>query len=132
MGSTGLFSSTAAVLVRGGISAVAAMQYEISDRAAIAFSRGFYGALARGRAVDDAVSSGRVAIVGLSGRTLEWVTPVLYLRGHDSHLFTLPTTPPPGRQATRRDSHQRGLSPPGVCAHTPIRSRVVMFVPPRI
>ena len=87
---TDLFSGTAAALARGGVSAVAAMQYEISDSAAIAFSRGFYSALARGRAVDDAVSSGRVAIVGLSGRTLEWVTPVLYLRDRDGHLFTMP------------------------------------------
>ena len=78
--------------MRGGVSAVAGMQYEISDLAAIAFSRGFYGAVARGRGVDDAVSSGRAAIVGLSGRTLEWVTPVLYLRGRDSHLFTMPAS----------------------------------------
>ncbi len=80
----------AATLVRGGITAVAAMQYAITDPAAIAFSHGFYGAIARGRGVDEAVSSGRVAILGLSGRTLEWVTPVLYLRGRDSHLFTVP------------------------------------------
>lgn len=98
VGVTDLFSGTAAALVRGGVSAVAAMQYEISDRAAVAFARGFYGAIAHGRGVDDAVSSGRVAIVGLSGRTLEWVTPVLYLRGRDSHLFTMPALPPSGRQ----------------------------------
>jgi WD40 repeat protein len=88
-GVSDLFSGTAATLVRGGVSAVVAMQYEISDPAAIAFARGFYAAIARGRGVDDAVSSGRVAILGLGDRTLEWVTPVLYLRGHDSHLFTL-------------------------------------------
>ncbi len=87
-----LFSGTAAALVRGGVSAVVAMQYAISDLAAAAFSRGFYAAIARGRGVDDAVSSGRVGILGLSDRTLEWITPVLYLRGHDSQLFTL-TTP---------------------------------------
>ena len=63
---TNLFSGTAAALVRGGVSAVVAMQYEISDPAAVAFARGFYGALARGRGVDEAVSSGRVAIVGLN------------------------------------------------------------------
>jgi hypothetical protein len=85
-----LFSGTAAALVRGGVSAVAAMQYEISDPAAVAFCRGFYGAIARGRGVDEAVTSGRVAIIGLSGRTLEWVTPVLYLRGRNSRLFTMP------------------------------------------
>ncbi len=89
-GPANLFSGTAAALVRGGVSAVAAMQYAISDPAAVAFCRGFYGAIARGRGVDEAVTSGRVAIVGLSGRTLEWVTPVLYLRGRDSRLFTMP------------------------------------------
>jgi hypothetical protein len=90
-GITSLFSGTAAALVRGGMSAVAAMQYKISDPAAVAFTRGFYGAVARGRGIDDAVSSGRVAILGLSRQTLEWVTPVLYLRGHDSRLFTMAT-----------------------------------------
>ena len=88
-GASDLFSGTAAALVRGGVSAVAAMQYEISDEAATAFARGFYAAIARGRGVDDAVSSGRVAILGLSERTLEWVTPVLCLRGLDSRLFTM-------------------------------------------
>jgi CHAT domain len=86
-GVTDLFSGTAATLVRGGVSAVAAMQYEISDPAAVAFARGFYTAIAHGRGVDDAVSSGRVSILGISNRTLEWVTPVLYLRGDDSRLF---------------------------------------------
>jgi CHAT domain/WD domain, G-beta repeat len=89
-GASDLFSGTAAALVRGGVSAVAAMQYEISDPAAVAFARGFYAAIARGRGVDDAISSGRVAILGTGDRTLEWVTPVLYLRGHDTRLFTLP------------------------------------------
>jgi WD40 repeat protein len=93
-GITDLFSGTAAALVRGGVTAVAAMQYEITDHAAIAFARGLYGAIARDRGVDEAISSGRVAILGLSGKTLEWVTPVLYLRGNDSHLFTVPAPRP--------------------------------------
>ena len=93
-GASDLFSGTAAALVRAGVSAVAAMQYEISDSAAVAFARGFYAAIARGRGVDDAVSSGRVAILGTGDRTLEWVTPVLYLRGHDSRLFTVQAPPP--------------------------------------
>jgi CHAT domain len=84
-----LFSNTAASLVRGGIRAVTAMQYQISDTAAAAFARGFYSALARGRGIDEAVSSGRVAIIGLGGRTLEWITPVLYQSGHSSRLFIL-------------------------------------------
>jgi hypothetical protein len=85
-----LFSGTAAALVRSGVAAVTAMQYAISDLAAVAFSRGFYTALAHGRGVDEAVSAGRVGILGTSGRTLEWVTPVMYLRGSDARLFTVP------------------------------------------
>ena len=82
-----LFAGTAAALVRGGVTAVAAMQYAITDPAAAAFTQGFYAATAHGRGVDDAISSGRVAIIGTSDQTLEWVTPVLYLRGEDAHLF---------------------------------------------
>jgi len=82
-----LFSATAVTLMRGGVSAVVAMQYEISDPAAVLFTRGFYRAITNGRGIDEAVSSGRVAIMGLGARTLEWMTPVLYLRGHDAHLF---------------------------------------------
>ena len=42
-----VFSSAAAVLIRRGIPAVVAMQYDISDGAAIDFARGLYTALAR-------------------------------------------------------------------------------------
>jgi WD40 repeat protein len=108
-GTGDLFSGTAAALVRGGIPAVTAMQYEISDGAAIAFTRGFYAALARGRGVDDAVSSGRVAVLGTSDRTLEWVTPVLYLRGNQSRLFALPAAASDGdREATASPGTGRG------------------------
>lgn len=84
---TDLFSATATALVQGGISAVTAMQYAISDNSAAAFARGFYTAVAHGRGVDDAVTSGRVAILGTNDYTLEWLTPVLYLRGRDAQLF---------------------------------------------
>jgi CHAT domain/VHL beta domain len=100
-----LFSSTATTLIQGGVSAVAAMQYAISDPAAVAFARGFYFAIAHGRGVDDAVSSGRVAILGTSDATLEWVTPVLYLRGQETHLFTLPSGSEAGR--TRDDAERK-------------------------
>ena len=88
-GVSDLFAGTAAALVRGGVSAVAAMQWPISDGAACAFARGFYTAIAHGRGVDDATRSGRVAILGTHAGTLEWVTPVMYLRGRDSRLFIL-------------------------------------------
>jgi hypothetical protein len=88
-GAHDLFSATAAILVRGGVSAVAAMQFEITDAAAIEFCRGFYTAIARGRGIDEAARSGRVAILGTGSRTLEWITPVLYLRSLDAHLFAV-------------------------------------------
>ena len=98
-GPTDLFSGTAAALARSGIRAVAAMQFPISDPAALAFARGFYTALAHDRGVDEAVRSGRIGILGGGRGTLEWVTPVLYLRG-DGHLFDLvgPAVGPPPEQ----------------------------------
>lgn len=92
-GTLDLFSGTAAALAHSGIRAVAAMQYSISDDAAIAFARGFYKALAHGRGIDEAVRSGRIGILGLSRGTLEWITPVLYLRGEDTHLFDIGPMP---------------------------------------
>ncbi|MDR6906153.1 hypothetical protein J2X63_001839 [Agromyces sp. 3263] len=85
-----LYSGTAAALVNSGINAVAAMQFTISDAAAVAFSQGFYSALAYGCRIDEAVVSGRIAILGLGRDTLEWVTPVLCLRGDDTRLFIVP------------------------------------------
>ena len=92
-GTTDLFSGTAAALAHSGIRAVAAMQFSISDTAALAFARGFYTALAHGRGIDEAVRSGRIGILGIVRGTLEWVTPVLYLRGADAHLFDVVPTP---------------------------------------
>jgi YVTN family beta-propeller protein len=111
-GVSDLFSGVAAALVRGGVSAAAAMQYEISDTAAMVFARGFYSAIAHGRGIDEAVSSGRIAILGISGRSLEWVTPVLYLQGDGSQLFSLPGGAAArstfGRRASRDPSEAGG------------------------
>lgn len=85
-----LFSSTAATLASKRIPAVLAMQYEISDQAAIDFTRGFYNSLAAGLPVDSAVTQARTAISVGAARTLEWVTPVLYLRSSTGVLFDVP------------------------------------------
>jgi len=82
-----IFSSTAAILVRRGIPAVLAMQYEITDRAAIEFARAFYEALADGLPVDAAVVEARKAVSLAVTNTVEWGTPVLYLRTPDGILF---------------------------------------------
>jgi WD40 repeat protein len=83
-----LFSSTAAVLVRT-VPAVVAMQFAVTDKAATRFSAAFYEALAAGRSVDEAVRVGRVALIAGKDDSLEWATPVLYLRGGDAQLFDL-------------------------------------------
>lgn len=84
-----LLSSTAAALVHSGVSSAFAMQFPVTDPAALAFSRGFYQALAQGIAVDEAVRLGRIAIEGTSEHTLEWVAPVIYLRTDNTRLFEL-------------------------------------------
>jgi hypothetical protein len=88
-GSEGFFSSTAAKLMREGVPAVVAMQYEITDDAALAFSSSFYEGLARGIPVDRAVMLARES-VKMTMRTLEWATPVLFLASDETRVFTLP------------------------------------------
>ena len=82
-----LFSSTGAVLSRRGIPAVVSMQYAISDRAAIEFSRAFYDGLARGLGVDESVQEARLAISMAQSASTEWATPVLHLRAEEGALF---------------------------------------------
>ena len=108
-GAQDLFSGTAAALARSGISAVAAMQFAVSDTAAIAFARGFYTAIAHGRGVDEAARSGRISILG-TPRSLEWVTPVLYVRGDVSQLFTLGPPSAAGRTRAPGDGRDGGES----------------------
>jgi len=88
-----IFSSTAAILVRRGIPAVLAMQYEITDEAAIVLSRTFYEALADGWPIDAAVGEARKAISLELENTVEWGTPVLYMRSPDGVLFDLKRGP---------------------------------------
>src|SRR5215208_3539880 len=83
------FSGTAATLVRRGIPAVVAMQYQITDKAAIEFCSAFYESLADGLPVDAAVTEARVAVSMDS--MLEWGTPVLYMRSPDGRLFDIST-----------------------------------------
>jgi hypothetical protein len=103
-----VFSSTAATLVRTA-PAVVAMQFAVTDNAAAVFSRAFYQALIHHRGVDEAVRAGRIALTGWNPDTLEWVTPVLYLRSQDSRLFDFTdpaaTSADPGEQPEpRRDA----------------------------
>ena len=84
-----IFSSTASILVGAGLPAVLAMQYEITDRAAIELSRVFYEAIADGMPVDAALADARIAVSVAVNNTVEWGTPVLYMRAPDGEIFEL-------------------------------------------
>jgi hypothetical protein len=74
------FAGVAMALLQGGLLAVVAMQFPISDSAALAFSRRLYGRLAKGDPVEAAVTEGRLAIYQENNASLEWATPVLFSR----------------------------------------------------
>jgi hypothetical protein len=81
------FGGVAQALVRQGIPAVIAMQFEISDPAAVVFSQAFYQAIGDGLPVDLAMVEARRAMFA-EGHEVEWATPVLYLRSPDGRVFT--------------------------------------------
>lgn len=119
-----VFSSTASVLVRRGTPAVVAMQYEITDDAAVELSRTFYSALAEGVAVDVALGEARKAVALSIRGSFEWGTPVLYLRAPDSRIFhvdraALPLPRPPAPPPPAPPPSGAGSGGPGPDAPTP-------------
>ncbi len=80
------FAGVAQQLVRQGIPAVIAMQFEITDKAAVILAREFYDALADGYPVDGALAEARKSIF-TAENDIEWGTPVLYMRAPDGHFF---------------------------------------------
>ncbi len=82
------FAGAAQSLVQQGLPAVIAMQFEITDLAAITLAHEFYGALADGYAVDAALAEARKAIFA-QGNDVEWATPVLYLRAPTGAVFQI-------------------------------------------
>ncbi|MEA2564565.1 MAG: hypothetical protein QOH06_6069 [Acidobacteriota bacterium] len=81
-----LFAGVAQSLAKQGIPAVVGMQHPIYDDMAVAFSRRFYGALARRRPVDWALSRGRQAMCA-AGKGIGWAIPVLFLSAPDGKIF---------------------------------------------
>jgi esterase/lipase superfamily enzyme len=82
------WTGVSAALIAGGVPAVVGMQYEVEDAAAIAFSQMFYTSLAAGLSIDEAVSAGRLAMLGNGDdESVEWGVPVLYMRAFDGVLF---------------------------------------------
>ena len=79
------YSGMAQGLIQQEAAAVVAMQFPISDDAAIVFTREFYGAVADGEPLDQAMASARKAL--LAEHAAEWATPVLFLRAADGRVF---------------------------------------------
>ena len=107
------FAGTAQSLVQQGIPAVIAMQFEISDQAAITFAHEFYRAVADGSPVDAAVADARIAVF-TQGYGVEWGTPVVFLRAPDGRIFD--TASPPTAAPARARSDASG---PAVVAVPP-------------
>ncbi len=84
------FAGVAQTLVQQGIPAVVAMQFAITDSAAIAFAHAFYTGLADGQPIDTALTHARVAISRLPGS--EWGTPRLFMNSPDGLLWDLAQT----------------------------------------
>lgn len=90
-----IFAGTAQSLVQQDLPAVIAMQFEISDQAAIALTHDFYKALAFGDPVDAALTEARRGLRYQLRNELEWGTPVLYMRSADGRLFDVAAPPQP-------------------------------------
>jgi tetratricopeptide (TPR) repeat protein len=102
-----------------GIPAVVAMQYRISDPAAIKFSRAFYTSIAAGLSVDEAVLQGRLALFDVDDPSAPWGLPVLYLRSPDGVIFP---------HLAKRHSRTAGALREAVNERTQIVDGVVMGV----
>ena len=86
------FAGVATSLVQRQIPAVIAMQFAISDRAAVLFAGEFYWKLADCGVVDSSLAFARQALYA-SGNEVEWATPVLFMRVSDGQIFDVPETP---------------------------------------
>lgn len=106
------FAGSAQSLVQQGIPAVIAMQFEVSDEAAVVIAHEFYGAVADGYPVDAALAEARKALFA-TGSGIEWGTPVLYLRAPDGKVFDI-------TRRTRRTRPVAVAKPPEPAAVTPV------------
>jgi formylglycine-generating enzyme required for sulfatase activity len=82
------FAGVAQALIKDGMPAVVAMQFQVTDEAAIAFSRAFYQSLGEGDPVDTAMFEARSVLMSERFET-EWGNPVLYMRSPDGRIFDL-------------------------------------------
>jgi len=87
------FASIPTELLKGGIPAIVAMQFPISDSAAIKFCVRFYSNIATGIPVDQAMGEARKEIFFAVDTRPEWGTPVLFMNSPNGTLFDIEEEP---------------------------------------
>ena len=109
-----IFAGVAPTLVRRGVPAVIAMQFEVSDAAAVVFATDFYRCLAELWPVDASLGEARKALYG-AGHSLEWGTPVLYMRASDGRIFAATSSeapvPPEAPKSVARQASTSAAEP---------------------
>lgn len=116
------FAGVAQSLVQQGLPAVIAMQFEISDHAAMLFAEVFYSNLARGTIVDYALAEARKDLFS-KNLGVEWGTAVLFMRDSTGQLFNIgrqnvPEASPPFPQRNTSVSESLPLQDDSI-THTP-------------
>jgi hypothetical protein len=104
-----VLAGIASGLVARGIPAIVAMQFAISDLAAKAFAEEFYRVISENLPIDSALSEARRAIANRVG-SIEWATPVLYMRSEDGVLFLPTMTAPTTKQQLSRRTILAGIA----------------------
>ena len=75
------------ILQVGGIPAALAMQFKITDKAAVTFAKIFYQELLRNKPLEEVLATTRLRMY--DGDTSEWATPVLYMCARDGYILQL-------------------------------------------
>jgi peptidoglycan hydrolase-like protein with peptidoglycan-binding domain len=113
------YAGVATTLVQLGVPAVVAMQFEISDDAALLFAEELYtNLIGRQDPIDAAVAEARKAVY-TEIDAIEWATPVLFVRDTDVELFRFevpaaplpPPTPPTVGTETSEKEGPRWVRP---------------------
>jgi hypothetical protein len=118
------FAGVATAMIMAGIPAVVAMQFPITDKAAVSFAGTFYPRIVSGYPVDAAVAEGRKAIKLADSSTMEWATPVLFMRSPDGVLFDIekpiPAAPPLPKPVSKPPSNKTDDAVPAPKRQAPV------------
>ncbi len=107
------FMSLASSLLKVNVPAIVAMQFEVRNETAIEFSKAFYGALAEGQEISEAVQQGRSSITRniRRWREREFGAPVLFmLRPNIPAPQAIIQPAAAGLTAGRRSERQAGVA----------------------